>query len=220
VKASPLITLGAVAALGIGILIVNTSQEPESAPGYAPVAAPPTATTASAVPAAPETSAPPQPAFPPKADYVGKIPTDHGVITVEITVEGDRAVAYACDGNTVEVWLRGSASNGAVHLANTDDTSRLDGNLEGTAVTGTLRIKEAPLNFIAATAPPPAGLYVYQAAGSRSSWIVDANGAVTGVQRQPSGSTSPAPSLSTDGTAVIDGKTITAIREQGTSNDF
>jgi hypothetical protein len=40
------------------------------------------------------------------------------------------------------------------------------------------------------------------------------------LQRQSDGSTAPAPPLSIDGTAVVNGKTITAIREQGTSDDF
>ncbi len=50
-----------------------------------------------------------------------------------------------------------------------------------------------------------------------TTWIIDADGSVTGVQRQPDGSTSPAPSLSTDGIAVIDGRTVTATRVQGDS---
>ena len=163
---------------------------------------------------------PPPEAFPPKADYVGKIPTDHGHITLEITVEGNQAVAYACDGNTVEVWLKGSAEDGAVQLANKANTSRLDGELHGGEVTGTLQLKQAPLQFTAAAAAPPAGLYVYLDEGVRNSWIIDANGGVTGVQRKADGSTAPAPPLSTDGTSVVNGKTITAIRAQGTSDDF
>ena len=82
-----------------------------------------------------------------KADYVGKIPTANGTITLEITVEGDKAVAYACDGNTVESWLRGSAANGALSLANKDKTSRLEGRLEGDAIVGTLWIGEKKWDF-------------------------------------------------------------------------
>jgi hypothetical protein len=214
----PLVTLGAVAVLGVGILLINISKE-DPAPPASPTN--PTATTAAAAtPAAPPPApaTPPPPAFPAQADYVGKVPTATDTITLEITVQGDKAVAYACDGNTVESWLRGSAVNGKVSLANKDKTSRLEGRLEGSAIVGTLWIGEKKWDFNAPAAQPPAGLYVYENAGIRSSWIVDADGGVTGVQRQADGTTTPAPRLTTDGIAVIDGLTIKAIRVQGDSD--
>ena len=214
----PLITLGAVAVLGVGILLVNISQEPDPAPQGKPVAESTTTAAATPAPPPPTTTPPPAPAFPAKADYVGKVPTANGVITLEITVEGDKAIAYACDGNTVESWLRGPAVNGAVSLANKDKTSRLEGRLAGTDVVGTLWIGDKKWDFTAAPAQPPAGLYVYEEAGVRSSWIVDSDGAVTGVLRLDDGSTAPAPGLETNGTSVIDGRTVTATRVQGGSD--
>ena len=214
----PLVTLGAVAVLGVGILLVNMSKE-EPAPQANPYGQS-TTTAAAATPAAPPPapSTPPPPAFPAKADYVGKIPTANGTITLEITVQGDKAVAYACDGNTVESWLRGSAVNGALSLANKDKTSRLEGHLEGNAIVGTLWIGEKKWDFNAPAAQPPAGLYVYENAGVRNSWIVDPNGGVTGVQRREDGSTAPAPRLTTDGIANVDGIEVKAIRVQGASD--
>ena len=214
----PLVTLAAVAVLGAGILLVNMSKE-EPAPQANPYSQA-TTTAAAATPAAPPPapSTPPPPAFPAQADYVGKIPTANGTITLEITVQGDKAVAYACDGNTVESWLRGSAVNGAVSLANKDKTSRLEGHLEGNAIVGTLWIGEKKWDFNAPVAQPPAGLYVYENAGVRNSWIVDPNGGVTGVQRREDGSTAPAPRLTTDGIANIDGIEVKAIRVQGASD--
>jgi hypothetical protein len=212
----PLVTLGAAAALGVGILLVNISQEPDPAPPGKPAAQTTTTvatTTAGAPPPAPST--PRGPAFPAKADYVGKIPIANGTITLEITVDGDKGVAYACDGNTVESWLRGCAVNGVVSLANKDKTSRLEGRLEGSAVVGTLWIGEKKWDFNGPAAAPPAGLYVYEEAGVRNSWIVDSDGGVTGVQRQPDGSTSRAPGLSLDGTSVINGRTVLATRVEG-----
>ena len=213
----PLATLGAVAVLGVGILLVNMSKE-DSAPSGKPAAQSTTtvAPTTAAAPPAPNT--PPPPAFPAQADYVGKIPTANGTITLEITVQGDKAVAYACDGNTVESWLRGSAVNGALSLANKDKTSRLEGHIEGNSVVGTLWIGEKKWDFNAPAAQPPSGLYVYENAGVRNSWIVDPNGGVTGVQRREDGSTAPAPQLTTDGIANIDGIEVKAIRVQGASD--
>ena len=215
----PLVTLGAVAVLGVGILLVNMSKEVAAPPGQPAAQATTTvAPTTAAAPSPAPSTPPPPPAFPAKADYVGKIPIANGTITLEITVQGDKAVAYACDGNTIESWLRGSASNGALSLANKDKTSRLEGHLEGSAVVGTLWIGEKKWDFNAPAAQPPAGLYVYENAGIRNSWIVDPNGGVTGVQRREDGSTAPAPRLTTDGIAVIDGIEVKAIRVQGASD--
>jgi hypothetical protein len=215
----PLVTLGAVAVLGVGILLVNMSKEEAAPPGQPAAQASTTvAPTTAAAPSPAPSTPPPPPAFPAKADYVGKIPIANGTITLEITVQGDKAVAYACDGNTIESWLRGSASNGALSLANKDKTSRLEGHLEGSAVVGTLWIGEKKWDFNAPAAQPPAGLYVYENAGVRNSWIVDPNGGVTGVQRREDGSTAPAPRLTTDGIAVIDGIEVKAIRVQGASD--
>ena len=210
-RIGPLVTLAAVAALGAGLWLMNVSQETADAPPAKPVAQ----STTTAAPAPPAPPAPPPVAFPAKADYVGKIPTAAGVITLEITVNGPKAVAYACDGNTVEVWLKGSATNGALSLASKDKASRLEGRLQGATVVGTLWIGEKKWDFTTAPAEPPAGLYVSENNGVRNSWIVDGNGAVTGVQRQADGSTAPAPALSTDGTAVVGGQTVTATRVDG-----
>ena len=214
----PLVTLAAVAVLGAGILLVNMSKE-EPAPQANPYSQA-TTTAAAATPAPPPSapSTPPPPAFPAQADYVGKIPTANGTITLEITVQGDKAIAYACDGNTVESWLRGSAGNGVVSLANKVKTSRLEGHLEGNAIVGTLWIGEKKWDVNAPVAQPPAGLYVYDNAGVRNSWIVDPNGGVTGVQRREDGSTAPAPRLTTDGIANVDGIEVKAIRVQGDSD--
>jgi hypothetical protein len=215
-----MVTLAAVAALGVGIWVVNVSKQ-EPAPSGKPVAEATTTTAATPATAAPAQTPPPAPpaaAFPAKADYVGKIPTANGTITLDITIEGDKAVAYACDGNSIESWLRGSATNGALSLASKDKSGRLEGRLEGNAVVGTLWIGEKTWDFKADPAQPPAGLYVYDNAGVRNSWIIDGNGGVTGVQRRPDGSTAPAPGLSIDRTAVIDGQTIVATRVEGVSD--
>ncbi|MFI5509595.1 hypothetical protein ACIA48_19175 [Mycobacterium sp. NPDC051804] len=210
----PLVTLSAVAVLGAGILFVNISQEQASVVPGTPVAAPVT-TTVTAAPA------PRAPSFPAKVDYVGKIPTAKGVITLDIAVEGDKAVAYACDGNSIESWMRGPAVDGAVSLSSKDKTGRVEGRLDGTAVVGTLWIGAKKWDFTAEPAQSPAGLYVYEQDGVRSSWIVDSSGKATGVLRLSDGSTSPAPGLAIGigyANTVIDGRTVTAARVGGTDD--
>lgn len=193
----PLVTLGAVVAVGAGMWFVNVSQQNETPPAAEPAAAAPPS-----VSAAPAPTTPPAQQFPAKADYVGTVSTNNGAITLDITVDGDKAIAYACDGNSVEVWLRGSAVDGAVRLASKDRTSSIDGRLRGSTVTGSLAIRGKSWQFNATEVLDPAGLYVDQAAGGRSSWIVDADGTVTGVRRRTDGSTAPAPALTSDATRV------------------
>ena len=214
----PIVTLGAVAVLGIGIWLVNVSKEDRAEP-QPPLVAQTTTTTAAPAPQPPPPPPTPAPAaFPAKADYVGKIPIATGTITLDIAIEGEKAIAYACDGNSIETWLWGSATNGAVSLASKDKASRLEGRLEGSSVVGTLLIGEKSWDFKADPAQPPAGLYVYDEAGVRSSWIIDGDGGVTGVQRRPDGSTVRAPGLSLDATSVIDGRTVVATRVEGDSD--
>lgn len=136
----PLVTVAAVAALGGGLWAVNVHHTP----------APSATRTAAAVNPAPTPAPPPPPApdpFATKANFAGKIPTAAGAITVEITVHGTEAVAYACDGRAVEAWLRGSARGGALALSSKGATSSLTGEHHGTTVTGTLTIGEKSWKF-------------------------------------------------------------------------
>lgn len=208
----PLVTLGAVGALAVGLWLGNVSQEQPAPPSPAAGSA-----AAPGVSAPTTVTVPPAPAFPARADYVGAVPTGSGQIALEITVDGDEAIAYACDGARVESWLRGSVVNDTISLVNKDKTSRLEGRLQGTAVAGTLWIADKRWEFTAPAAEAPAGLYTYEQGGVRSSWIVDADGDVTGVLRRNDGSIRPAPVLATDGTAVIDGRRVTAVRVGGGS---
>ncbi|SEH90697.1 hypothetical protein SAMN04489835_5516 [Mycolicibacterium rutilum] len=214
----PLVTLCAAAAVGTGMWFVNVANE-EPAPAARVASPAPSSAQAPAPKPAEKPAQKPAPVFPAKADYIGKIPTAAGVITLDVSVDGQKAVAYACDGNAVESWMRGNAVNGAVSLASQDKTSRLEGRLRDDTVVGTLWIGQKRWDFTAPAAQSPAGLYVYDEVGLRSSWIVDSAGAVTGVLKSIDGSTKPAPELSADGTSVIGGRTVSAVRVNGDGND-
>ncbi|CDO08364.1 hypothetical protein BN977_03183 [Mycolicibacterium cosmeticum] len=143
----PLVTLAAVVALGGGLWAVNVQHTPPE-PASAAAAARPAATAAVSPTPKP---APPPPAAPDpfaaKANFAGKIPTATGTITLEITVRGTEAVAYACDGRAIEAWLRGSARGGALALSSKGATSSLTGEHHGNTVTGTLKIGEKSWKF-------------------------------------------------------------------------
>lgn len=146
----PILTLAAVACAGAGIWLANTSHESDVA---APVAPPAPAVATAA--AEPTRSAPPQ--FPSRARYVADIPTRGGTLTLDLSVDGGRARAYACDNRGIEVWLRGQAAGGGVHLANTDGTSTVDAALTGTGLSGTLSVAGTRWSF---TADPVGSTYV------------------------------------------------------------
>ncbi|MBH0780141.1 hypothetical protein [Nocardia bovistercoris] len=219
-RLGPWITLAAVAVLGIVLLIVNMSKETEpTATTTATTAVTTTAVTTTAAPAPSSApAAPPAPGFPAQADYVGKIAERAaGALTLEITVEGGKAVAYACDGRSVESWLQGDVSNGTLRLTGKNGAT-LDGASTGAGVRGTLAVGDGRWEFTAAPVSPPAGLYVYTDNGVRQSWIIDASGGVTGVQRAADGATSPAPALAPNATATVGGRTVTANKVSGDDN--
>ena len=193
-RRGPLLTLAAAAVLGIGLLFINVSKEDKDP---APAAQTSIAATSSA-PAADDAEPPATPPvaageqFPALQDYVGQ--ADAGNITVSITVEGDEAVAYVCDGAAVEAWLTGTAIDGALDVKNANGAT-LTGRLEGQDVNGTLWIPGQAANaFTAAPVAPPNGIYVSNQDGVRQSWIVSDAGTV-GVQRDAQGNESPAPAL-------------------------
>jgi hypothetical protein len=143
----PLVTLAAVAILGLGLMLVTALSElGRTTPGMA---------VAAVSPARP--APPPAQQFPAQADYVDEIATVTGVVTLEISVHGEAAIAYVCDYGDVEVWLRGSARSGVLNLASKDSTSRLDGRLTGDTVAGTLSVDARKWDFKAAAAAAQVG---------------------------------------------------------------
>ena len=191
----PIVTLARSPRSGSAYLLVNMSKE-ESAPPANPYAQS-TTTAAAATPGgrAAAGARRRRRRFRRRPITSARSPPPTGAITLDITIEGNKAVAYACDGNSIESWLRGSAINGALSLASKDKTGRLEGKLEGNAVVGTLWIGEKKWDF---KADPRNRLRVSTSTttpGVRNSWIIDGNGGVTGVQRRPDGSTAPAPGV-------------------------
>lgn len=229
---APLITLGTVAALGGGLLLVNTTIDSPAAPtaGTASVAAPavPEAVQPGAAPpaeappagappaAAPPAAAPPEDAPPApavaEAAYTGR--TAGNEVTVAVAVKDGRAVAYVCDGKKVEQWFEGTVTGADLELSGSDGKTTLTATASEKAVLGTVTVggKERP--FAAAGVAAPAGLYEGNAAVkgvlTRIGWIVDGQGNVTGVANA-GGKRQPAPELDpADPTAAtIDGVPVT-----------
>ncbi len=140
----------------------------------------PTETAQSATSAA--SSSPADAHFPNSARYVADVPIADGkIMAIGVAVDGDKVVAYACDGSTDEAWFFGSQSDGKLDITgkfgDTIKASYADGD-----VAGDLTMNGVAYQFTAAQVGDPAGMYTAALDGVRASWVVGTDGTVTGVQ--------------------------------------
>jgi len=164
----PLLTLLAVLAVGVAVLAVNTVlaapaeptvtpaaqsvQSAQSAPadpyavsdgyGATPEAAPQAAAPEAAPESAPE-AAPAVPAV--SGTFAGRSAGNE--VTLAVGMEGDRVVAYVCDGKTIESWFEGTYNDGELQLSGVDGDLTADAT-EG-AVLGTVSVGEKSWPFSA-----------------------------------------------------------------------
>jgi hypothetical protein len=201
----PLLTLASVVVLTGALLSVNELVGPSTAPtSSSSYTAPDDGAPTSAVPAAPAPSseaAPPPTAEPAslQAVYTGR--TDGREATVAVAVNGDRAAAYLCDGDSIETWLQGSATGEQVSLTGRD-TAALTGTISGSTMSGTVTTSTGlSWQFSADQAQPPAGIYeartTIDGLATRIGWVVLPDGTQVGIQNVD-GTRSPAPRLDLD----------------------
>ena len=132
---TPLITLLTGAALGVVLLVVSMLATPSGKPAsYSAAAtatsapAPATSAPASAAESSPASPAPssPSPAAPSpttvttspvQATYAGRVGGGGG--SVAVSIHDSQAIAYVCNGSTVEAWFKGTAVNGVLTVSYT-----------------------------------------------------------------------------------------------------
>lgn len=142
----PVASMATVGLVGVGLWLANVSQTPVAPP---PQIADTSVATAVAAPPAPSAIPAPQ-TFPAQAKYVAAIPVRGRVLSVDITVDGRTAKAYACDNAGIETWLSGPAIDGAVRLTGNAGADRLDGQLRNGSIVGTLWVGDRSWKFDAA----------------------------------------------------------------------
>ncbi|TWF81376.1 hypothetical protein FHX44_117319 [Pseudonocardia hierapolitana] len=224
---APLITLGTVAALGGGLLFVNTTVlGPPAVTAGTAVAAPPVAAAEVAPGAAPEAAPPVPPAAAPaapavvEAAYTGRSAGDE--VTVALAVKDGRAVAYVCDGKKVEAWYEGTLAGADLQLSAADGKPGITATVTEAATLGTVTVGGKDLPFAAEDVAAPAGLYEGRAAVrgvlTRIGWIVEDDGDVTGVANA-GGTRRPAPELdpAAPGATRIDGVPVTVTALDGSA---
>jgi hypothetical protein len=204
----------------------TSAQSPSSAPTTAPATTAP-ATTAPTSPAAPvttpaATSSTRQADVPSMADYVSQV--KGGGAAVAISVHGDKAVAYICNGHAVAAWLKGSAVGGTLNLTGKNGAHlsldyRKSFAAGSFAADGTKYRFSAPLVHRVSSVLRPPGLYeatgVVHGVMIKAGWIVLPNGSQIGSVEYETGfsvlPTAQAPVLDlATGTAQYDGITLIA----------
>lgn len=212
----PLLTLLAGLVLGLFMLSLNaTTGKPAPTSATRPVTTPPARPSPSG-PASPSPARTPPPAAVtsarPQAEYAGRTADD--TASVAVSVRGDKAIAYFCDGRTREAWMRGPVeSDGDMHLTG-DTGARLDGNLSGGKVTGAVRIGDRTWPFTATKADKPAGLYraTAQVRGAqlKGGWIITPDGRQVGIVSRDGKPAAAPPIDPASGAVTVDGTRLTA----------
>lgn len=199
-RRGPLITL----VLTLGALLVILSLNDALIPNQ------PGAAEAPAAPSAEPTGAPGDgPAdgaeFPDEAVYAGKDTT--GKVAVAVAIKGDRAVAYLCDGESLEAWLTGTVDGGRVALQSNRGAT-VDARFNGKRVTGVAAEGDDQYAFDLDKADPPAGLYREQSSDTTIGWIVLPDGRQVGI-KNTGGTLAPAPRLDpeADAAELVTGET-------------
>ena len=201
---TPLITLLAGAALGVVLLVASMLTTPSSAqPNYSAAAASSAAPAESAASAPTESSEAPEPAessaaasapaaapspartTPTRADFTGRVGGGGG--SVAVAVHGDKAIAYVCNGSTVEGWMRGKVENGKLTLTGKNQT-HLTASIHTGTVTGDVEAHGTDYSFsvptVSKSSSKSSGLYqataVVQGKTIKAGWIVLGDGTQIG----------------------------------------
>lgn len=215
----PLITLLAGGALGVGLLVAGMAATPAEPAvddtqdaGSSQTPATPAAAGESAEPS--PSAATPEPEAseetPEPASYVGYVDGEHA--SVAVVIDGAEAIAYVCDGASIEAWLKGTAADGRVELTGARGT--LSAAYDESAVTGEVAVDGLTWTFDVAQVAPPDGLYRFAdtVAGAEvvGGWIVLPDGSQIGAvsidgETQPTDGIDPA-----TGQVTIEGTAVTA----------
>ncbi|MEW2383615.1 hypothetical protein AB0873_16200 [Micromonospora sp. NPDC047707] len=229
VLAAVLFTMSAQAAppapaAGAGAGQANAAAPPGAAPGAAPDApgAPGAPADEPATPGAQPAATSPPPSPPAASPAPGTAAVDgtwtghlDGGATIALTVRQGRAVAYVCDGRSLEIWLRGTVTGKELDLTGKDG-ARLTGTVEGDRVRGEVRVGDKRWAFTAtATGGTSPALYRATAqvrdAGVDGGWILLADGTQVGVVTWNGKPVAAPPLDPAFGTTIVNGVTITAV---------
>ena len=128
-----------------------TPAESSAAPAESPAA--PAESPVSAPAAAPSPSA--TRTTPTRADFAGRVGGGGG--SVAVSVHGDKAIAYVCNGSTVEGWMKGKVENGKLVLTGKNN-ARLSASYHAGKVSGDVKAHGTDFSFSVSTVSKSSGL--------------------------------------------------------------
>ncbi|MEV6650727.1 hypothetical protein [Streptomyces sp. NPDC051219] len=228
-RSGPLFTLLAGLLLGLFMLSLNattgtktssygegTETGASPSPSAPAAAGTPSSTTPTTTPSVTPTATPsvtPPGKPPPDAEYSGR--TEDDTAAVAVSLRDGKAIAYFCDGRSVESWLRGDVQDdGSMRLTGRNGAT-LEGTLSGGRIEGTVEISGKSRQFTAPRADKPGGsLYraTAEVGGAKldGGWIVLPDGRQVGILKRD-GDPAPAPRIDPrTGSVTIDGQQLTA----------
>ena len=190
---TPLITLLTGAVLGVILLIASmlaTPSEERRATYRAP------ATSSPGLPAAvaprPSVRAPPSASShvtgrgrgqPPRPAPTTPARCKDGAAAVAVAVHGSKAIAYVCNGSTVEGWMRGKVENGKLTLTGKNN-AHLTASYHAGKVSGDVEAHGTSYSFSVSSATKSSGLYEatvsVQGKTIKAGWIVLGDGTQIG----------------------------------------
>jgi hypothetical protein len=161
-----------------------------------------------ATPAAP---AQVQPASAPKV-FAGRV--DGSRTTVAISLSGGKAIAYVCDGDALESWLRGPAKAGRLNLTG-EGGAKLTATYTANSASGSVEARGKKWTFTVPIAHKPSALYRSTAnvRGAKivAGWIVLRDGSQVGLATV-NGKGTAVPKLDpASGKATIAGSTVPVV---------
>jgi hypothetical protein len=219
---TPLITLLVGAALGVVLLVASMLATPSGAlpasysaaaasaapaPSSAAASSPAAAESSgapeqsaepaesSAPPSAPAPSPAPTRTTPTRADFTGRVGGGGG--SVAVAVHGDKAIAYVCNGSTVEGWMRGTVQGNKLVLTGKNKT-HLTASYHAGKVTGDVEAHGTTYSFsvpaVSKSVSKSSGLFQatarVQGKTIKAGWIVLGDGTQIGsLETDESGAT-------------------------------
>ena len=129
---------------------------------------------------------------PTRATYTARVGGGGG--SVAVSVHGSKAIAYVCNGSTVEGWMRGKVENGKLTLTGKNN-AHLTAAYHAGKVTGDVKAHGTDYSFSAPTATKSSGLYEatvsVQGKTIKAGWIVLNDGTQIGSLETDADSAAP-----------------------------
>ena len=150
---------------------------------------------------------------PARADYAGRV--QGGGASVAISIHDGQAIAYVCNGSTIEAWYKGTAADGVLIMTGKNH-AHLSAIYDFGKVTGDVLAHGTDYSFAVAAVHKPSGLYqataLVRGASVKAGWIVLPDGTQVGSLEPDADSAAPsatqAPALDVATGTAQDGSTV------------